>query len=113
MQEKTCGLYYKHVTIVNEGSSIVSKGSFKLIDDPRVFIYDRRRFMIQATGLFCPRFQCQRKKKLYTIDNRMTMKEKQDTLRTLQKYLTNEIRGNSTVIFKIKLARSRFVIVNR
>jgi hypothetical protein len=43
----------------------------------------------------------------------MTMKEKQDTLRTLQKYLTNEIRGNSTVIFKIKLARSRFVIVNR
>jgi hypothetical protein len=43
------GLYYKHVTIVNEGSGVVSKGSFKLIDDPRVFIYDRRRFMIQAT----------------------------------------------------------------
>jgi hypothetical protein len=62
MQEKTCGLYYKHVTIVNEGSSIVSKGGFKLIDDPRVFIYDRRRFMIQATGLFCSRFQCRRKK---------------------------------------------------
>ncbi len=30
--------------------------------------------------------------------SRMTHKEKQDTLRTLQKYLTNEIRGNSPVI---------------
>ena len=29
--------------------------------------------------------------------SRMTLKEKQDTLRTLQKFLTNEIRGNSPV----------------
>ncbi len=35
-----CGLYYKHVTIVNDDSSAVSKWSFKLIDDPRVIIYD-------------------------------------------------------------------------
>ncbi len=48
---KTRGLYYKHVTIVNDDSSIVSKWSFKLIDDPRVIIYYLHRFIIQATGL--------------------------------------------------------------
>ena len=42
-------LYYKHVTIVNDDSSIIIKLSFKLIDDPRVIIYDRKRFTIQAT----------------------------------------------------------------
>ncbi len=47
-----CGLYYKHVMIVNDDSSIVSKWGFKLIDDPRVIIYDRHRFIIQATGKF-------------------------------------------------------------
>jgi hypothetical protein len=44
------GLYYKHVTIVNDDSSIVSKWSFKLIDDPRVIIYERHRFIIKATN---------------------------------------------------------------
>ncbi len=44
-----CGLYYKHLTIVNDDSSAVSKWSFNLIDDPRVIIYDRHRFKIQAT----------------------------------------------------------------
>ncbi len=48
---KFCGLYYKHVTIVINDSSVISKWSFKLIDDPRVIIYDRHRFIIQATGL--------------------------------------------------------------
>jgi hypothetical protein len=43
-------LYYKHVTIVNDDSSIISKWSFKLIDDPRIVIYDYHRFIIQATG---------------------------------------------------------------
>jgi len=33
--------------------------------------------------------------------SRMTHKEKQDTLRTLQKYLTNEIRGNSPVTLQV------------
>jgi hypothetical protein len=46
---QTCGLYYKHVTIVNDNSNVVSKWSFKLIDDPRAVIYDRNRFVIQAT----------------------------------------------------------------
>ncbi len=48
--DSSSGLYYKHVTIVNDDSSIVSKWSFKLIDDPRVISYDRHRFIIQATG---------------------------------------------------------------
>ncbi len=46
----SCGLYYKHVPIVNDDSSIVSKCIFKLIDDPRGIIYDHHRFIMQATG---------------------------------------------------------------
>jgi hypothetical protein len=44
-------LYYKHVTIVDDDSRVLSKGSFKLIGDPRVIIYDCHRFIIQAKGL--------------------------------------------------------------
>ncbi len=44
------GLCYKHVMIVNDDFSIISKWSFKLIDDPKVIIYDRHRFIIQATA---------------------------------------------------------------
>jgi hypothetical protein len=47
----TSGLYYKLVTIVNDDSSIISKWSFKLIDDPRVVIYDRNKFIMQATDV--------------------------------------------------------------
>jgi len=47
-----CGLYYKHMTIVNDDSSIVSEQSLKLIDDAKGIIYDHRMFIIQATGLF-------------------------------------------------------------
>jgi hypothetical protein len=36
--------------IVNYDSSIISKWSFKLIDDISVVIYDRNMFIIQATG---------------------------------------------------------------
>ncbi len=46
----TSGLYYKHMTIVKYDSSVVSKWSFKLIDDTSVIIYDRNMFIIQATG---------------------------------------------------------------
>ncbi len=45
----TCGRYCKQVTIVNGNSNIASKWSFKLIDDPRVVIYDGHGFTIQAT----------------------------------------------------------------
>ena len=44
-------MYYKHVTIVNDDCSVISKLSFKLIDDPRVVIYDCHKFIIQATGV--------------------------------------------------------------
>jgi hypothetical protein len=38
------------MTIVNDDSSIVSEQSFQHIDDARGVIYDRRMFIIQATG---------------------------------------------------------------
>jgi len=44
------GLYYKNVTIVNDNSSIISKWSFKIIDNARVIIYDHHRFIIQASS---------------------------------------------------------------
>ncbi len=47
-----CGLYYKHMTIVNGESSIVIKCSFKLIDNTRGVIYDRHVFIIQANDIF-------------------------------------------------------------
>ncbi len=46
----TCGLYYKHVTIVNDNSSAVRMWSFKLSDDPSVVIYNFHGFIIQAIG---------------------------------------------------------------
>jgi hypothetical protein len=47
----TSGLYYKHMTIVIDDSSIVIKWSFKLIDTARGVIYDRHMFIVQATAL--------------------------------------------------------------
>ncbi len=46
----TCGLYYKHVTLVNDASSDVIKWSFKLIDAARGIIYDRHMFIVQDTA---------------------------------------------------------------
>ncbi len=46
-----CDLYYKHITIVNDDYIVISKWSFKLTDDARVIIYNRNRFIIQATGV--------------------------------------------------------------
>ncbi len=45
-------LYYKHATIVNDNSSVISKWSFKFIDDSRVVIYDCHKLIIQATDSF-------------------------------------------------------------
>jgi hypothetical protein len=50
MYKHSSSLYYKHVTIINDDSSIVSKWSFKLIDDAGVVIYDHNRFIMQATA---------------------------------------------------------------
>ncbi len=43
------GMYYKHMTIRDDDSSIISEQSSKLIDNARGVIYDRRMFIIQAT----------------------------------------------------------------
>jgi hypothetical protein len=47
----TCGLYYKHIAIVNYDSSMVKKFGASLTDDARVIIYDRHLFIVQATGV--------------------------------------------------------------
>ncbi len=47
----TCGLYYKHVMIVNYSSSEVNKLRASLNDDARVVIYDRHMFIEQAIVL--------------------------------------------------------------
>ncbi len=47
----TCGLYYKHITIVNYAFSIVNTLGDLLTHDARVFNYDRHMFIVQATGV--------------------------------------------------------------
>ncbi len=47
---RTCGLYYKLMTTVNDDSRVVNKLEASFIDDPRAVIYDSHRFIIQATG---------------------------------------------------------------
>ncbi len=43
----SCGLYYKHMTIINDESSIVNKLGASLTDDARVVIYNRH---VYSTG---------------------------------------------------------------
>ena len=45
---ETSGLYYKHMMILNDDSSFVSKWSSKLIVAARVVIYNHNMFIIQA-----------------------------------------------------------------
>jgi hypothetical protein len=45
----SCGLYYKHMTNINDDSSVVNKLGASLTDDARVVIYDRHMFITQAT----------------------------------------------------------------
>ncbi len=47
----TCGMYYKHMTIVSYASSINNKLEALLTDDARVVIYNRHVFIVQATGV--------------------------------------------------------------
>ncbi len=44
------GLYYKHIMIVIDDSSVISKFEASLSDDARVVIYDRHMLIVQATG---------------------------------------------------------------
>ncbi len=44
-----CGLYYKHITILNDDSIIINKFETSLTDDARVIIYDHYMFKVKAT----------------------------------------------------------------
>ncbi len=44
-----CGLYYKHMTIVNYTSSVIYKLEALLTDDARVVTYDCHVFIVTAT----------------------------------------------------------------
>jgi hypothetical protein len=46
-----CGLYFEHIEVVNDNSSIVNEWLVALTDNTRVFINDHNVFIIQATGL--------------------------------------------------------------
>jgi hypothetical protein len=48
--QANCGLYYKHMVIVNYTSSIINELKALLTDDARVIIYDRHVFIVQAAG---------------------------------------------------------------
>jgi len=40
MNDLICVLYYKHITIITDNSSVVNKFEASLTDDARVIIYD-------------------------------------------------------------------------
>ncbi len=44
-----CGLYYKHITIVDYNSSIVNKLGASITHDAWAVLYDRHMFILQAT----------------------------------------------------------------
>ncbi len=44
------GLYYKHITIVNDDTTVTPQFGALLTDDARVIIYNCNMFIIQATG---------------------------------------------------------------
>ncbi len=46
----SCGLYYKHMMIIDDDSRVIIKWSSKLIDPARGKIYDCLMFIVQATG---------------------------------------------------------------
>ncbi len=45
-------LYFKHVMIVNDDSSVISNWSFKPIDDTKFIIYNHNMFIIQTRSLY-------------------------------------------------------------
>ncbi len=45
-----CGLYYKPIRIKNDDSKVINKLETSLTDDARAVIYDRHKFIVQATG---------------------------------------------------------------
>jgi hypothetical protein len=56
VEAETSGLYYKHITIVNDGSSIVNKFEASLTDDIRVIIYDHHMFIVWPQEFYSHHF---------------------------------------------------------
>jgi len=50
---KLSGLYYKHITIVNDNSSVINKLEASLTDDARVISCDHNMYILQAKGQIC------------------------------------------------------------
>jgi hypothetical protein len=53
----SCGMFYKHMMIVIDHSSIFYKLGASLTDNARVIFYDYHMFIVQAIGVFascCP-----------------------------------------------------------
>jgi hypothetical protein len=48
-----CGLYHKHITIVNDNSRVINNLETSLTDDARVINYDCHMFIAQATLVVC------------------------------------------------------------
>ena len=51
---KASGLYYKHIMILIDDSSVINKFEASLTQDARVIIYNRHMFIVEATGA-CPK----------------------------------------------------------
>jgi hypothetical protein len=52
---RICGLYYKHIMIVEYNCSIINKLKASITDDARVIIYDCHTCIVQDTGcVFTP-----------------------------------------------------------
>ncbi len=47
-----CGLYYKHIMIENDDSTIINKFEASLTDNVIVITYDRHMFIVKASGLY-------------------------------------------------------------
>ncbi len=52
------GLYYKPMMIVNDDARVVNKLEASLTDNARVIIYNRHKFIVQATARI--RHQCRK-----------------------------------------------------
>jgi hypothetical protein len=48
----SCGLYYKHITIVNYDSSVVNRFEASLTDNVILVIYDHHMFIVQVQILY-------------------------------------------------------------
>jgi hypothetical protein len=61
-----CGLYYKHMMIVNYASSVINNIEALLTDDARVVIYNCHVFIVQATEYVYNTDHCGLDIKLFT-----------------------------------------------